>query len=192
MEWNYVAICIFATIGFAIPFVICCLVFFVCDPKIPKNPQVKILYIHIILGTKNLVFNYYHIIIKLSLEYYIRQNGVTYKAKRRFSKQLSEKTQYLADRRHSTTAYHNYSHQTRPCEHCKMIDKGDVAMYQVTCPKCGEIPNSRKHLFPNITTTDVRINLKTFINASQFRNIKQIAKMVAIIKVIVVFGTCNI
>ena len=43
MEWNYVAICIFATIGFAIPFVICCLVFFVCDPKIPKNPQVKII-----------------------------------------------------------------------------------------------------------------------------------------------------
>jgi len=46
-----------------------------------------------------------------------------------------------------------------------MIDKGDVAMYQVTCPKCGEIPNSRKHLFPNITTTDVRITFKTFINA---------------------------
>ena len=43
-------------------------------------------------------------------------------------------------------------------------------MYQVTCPKCGEIPNSRKHLFPNITTTDVRITFKTFINASQFRN----------------------
>lgn len=160
MEWNYVAICIFATIGFAIPFVICCLVFFVCDPKIPKNPQVKI-----IVYTYN--SSYYHqFLIKLLLEYYIRQNGVNYKAKRRFSKQLSEKTQYLADRRHSTTAYHNYSHQTRPCEHCKMIDKGDVAMYQVTCPKCGEIPNSRKHLFPNITTTDVSIIFKTFINAS--------------------------
>ena len=46
-------------------------------------------------------------------------------------------------------------------------------MYQVTCPKCGEIPNSRKHLFPNITTTDVRITFKTFINASQFRNKRQ-------------------
>ena len=70
-----------------------------------------------------------------------------------------------------------------------MIDKGDVAMYQVTCPKCGEIPNSRKHLFPNITTTDVRITFKTFINASYFRNI---AKTVAIIKVILVFGTYHI
>ena len=42
-----------------------------------------------------------------------------------------------------------------PCPHCRLIDSGDVAMYQVTCPQCGEIPPSRKHLYPNLSTTDV-------------------------------------
>ena len=50
----------------------------------------------------------------------------------------------------------------RPCPHCQLIDSGDVAMYQVTCPECGEIPPSRRHLYPNISTTDVCTH---FINA---------------------------
>ena len=50
----------------------------------------------------------------------------------------------------------------RPCPHCKLIDSGDVAMYQVTCPECGEIPPSRKHLYPNMSSTDV---CTYFINA---------------------------
>ena len=28
-------------------------------------------------------------------------------------------------------------------------------MYQITCPQCGEIPPGRRHLFPNINSTDV-------------------------------------
>ena len=37
----------------------------------------------------------------------------------------------------------------RPCNHCKLIDSGDVAMYGVTCPECGEVPPSKKHMYPN-------------------------------------------
>jgi hypothetical protein len=37
----------------------------------------------------------------------------------------------------------------RGCNHCKLIDSGDVAMYGVTCPECGEVPPSKKHLYPN-------------------------------------------
>ena len=40
----------------------------------------------------------------------------------------------------------------RECAHCKLIDSGDVALYQVTCPQCGEIPPSRKHRYPNLST----------------------------------------
>ena len=60
----------------------------------------------------------------------------------------------LSDRRQSITAFHHYSARG-PCEHCKLIDKGDVAMYQITCPQCGEIPPGRRHLYPNISSTDV-------------------------------------
>ena len=33
-----------------------------------------------------------------------------------------------------------------PCGNCKLIDSGDVAFYGVTCPECGEVPPSKKHL----------------------------------------------
>ena len=49
------------------------------------------------------------------------------------------------------------------CPHCKLIDSGDVACYQLTCPECGEIPPSRNHLYPGHTSTDVQ---NQFINAS--------------------------
>ena len=39
----------------------------------------------------------------------------------------------------------------RGCPHCKLIDSGDVAMYGVTCPECGEVPPSKKHLYPNLS-----------------------------------------
>ena len=39
----------------------------------------------------------------------------------------------------------------RGCAHCKLIDSGDVAMYGVTCPECGEVPPSKKHLYPNLS-----------------------------------------
>ena len=45
---------------------------------------------------------------------------------------------------------------SRPCNHCKLIESGDVALYQITCPECGEVPPSRKHLFSGINRTDVR------------------------------------
>ena len=43
----------------------------------------------------------------------------------------------------------------RRCPQCELIDSGEVAMYQVTCPQCGEIPPSRKHLYPSIKSTEV-------------------------------------
>ena len=42
MEWNYMAIIIFTTIGLSIPIVICCLVFLICDPKVPQTTKVLI------------------------------------------------------------------------------------------------------------------------------------------------------
>ena len=44
---------------------------------------------------------------------------------------------------------------TRQCNHCKLIDSGDVALYQITCPECGDVPPSRKHLYPGLTSTNV-------------------------------------
>ena len=49
---------------------------------------------------------------------------------------------------------------SRPCHHCKLIESGDVALYQITCPECGEVPPSRKHLFSGINRTDVKWILK--------------------------------
>merc|ERR1712141_26663 len=37
-----------------------------------------------------------------------------------------------------------------PCGNCKLIDSGDVAFYGVTCPECGEVPPSKKHLHRGI------------------------------------------
>ena len=68
---------------------------------------------------------------------------------------VSRRSKILASRRHSTTAFHHYSHQGTPCEHCKLIDDGDVAMYRVTCPKCGDIPRSRRHMYPNLSPSGV-------------------------------------
>ena len=49
--------------------------------------------------------------------------------------------------------------KSNPCNHCKLIDKGDVALYQITCPECGEVPQSRKHLYSGITNAEVNILL---------------------------------
>ena len=60
-----------------------------------------------------------------------------------------------AQKRQSITAFHHYSNRGLSCDHCKLIDSGAVAMYQITCPKCGEIPPGRRHLYPNISSSDV-------------------------------------
>ena len=60
-----------------------------------------------------------------------------------------------AERRKSISAFHQYSNRGSSCDHCTLIDKGEVAMYQVTCPKCGEVPPGRRHLYPDITYSDV-------------------------------------
>ena len=52
----------------------------------------------------------------------------------------------------------------RPCEHCKLIDSGDVALYQVTCPQCGEIPPSRKHRYPNLSSGYVSVTFRLYVN----------------------------
>ena len=70
-------------------------------------------------------------------------------------KGIQAKMKSRAERRQSITAFHHYSNRGLSCDHCKLIDNGDVAMYQVTCPKCGEIPPGRRHLYPNITSSDV-------------------------------------
>ena len=44
----------------------------------------------------------------------------------------------------------------RECAHCKLIDSGDVALYQVTCPQCGEIPPSRRNRYPHLSSGYVR------------------------------------
>ena len=47
--------------------------------------------------------------------------------------------------------------KNRPCNHCKLIDSGDVALYQITCPECGEVPPSRKRsLYPGMSSTNVQ------------------------------------
>lgn len=63
--------------------------------------------------------------------------------------------------------------KSTPCNHCKLIDNGDVALYQITCPECGEVPQSRKHLYSGITNTEVNIlltnkYLKGALNCSIF------------------------
>ena len=73
----------------------------------------------------------------------------------KMKKGIQAKMKSRADRRQSMTAFHHYSNRGLSCDHCKLIDNGDVAMYQVTCPKCGEIPPGRRHLYPNITSSDV-------------------------------------
>ena len=45
----------------------------------------------------------------------------------------------------------------RQCAHCRLIDSGDVAMYGVTCPECGEVPPSKKHMYPNISANVSRL-----------------------------------
>ena len=69
----------------------------------------------------------------------------------------------LGDKLQSTSTFHHYFRR-RPCAHCKLIDKGDVALYQVTCPQCGEIPPSRTHLYPNLSSTDVGLIYKCTTN----------------------------
>ena len=66
----------------------------------------------------------------------------------------------MTQKRQSITAFHHYSNRGLSCDHCKLIDSGDVAMYQVTCPKCGEIPPGRRHLYPNIASSDVGAIIK--------------------------------
>lgn len=49
------------------------------------------------------------------------------------------------------------------CNHCKLIDSGDVALYQITCPECGEVPPSRKHRYSGLTKTDVNLLMLKWI-----------------------------
>ena len=49
---------------------------------------------------------------------------------------------------------------SRPCNHCKLIDSGDVVLYQITCPECGGIPPSRKHLYSTLTLTSTDVKEK--------------------------------
>ena len=58
------------------------------------------------------------------------------------------------------SAFKSAMMMSRPCNHCKLRESGDVALYQITCPECGEVPPSRKHLFSGINRTDVKSILK--------------------------------
>ena len=69
------------------------------------------------------------------------KSGLSRKEKRRLTKQLPE--QYLAYRRHSI--------HCDSCEYCKLIERGDVPMPQMTCPQCGGVPNSRQHVYQNLS-----------------------------------------
>ena len=67
-------------------------------------------------------------------------------------KEESSKRNAIMSRRRSSMSVFK---KNRICNHCKLIDSGDVALYQITCPECGEIPPSRKHLYPGMSATDV-------------------------------------
>ena len=62
----------------------------------------------------------------------------------------------LRDKLQLKLPFHRNGGLRGPCAHCKLIDSGDVALYGVTCPQCGEIPPSRRHRYPQLSNGHVR------------------------------------
>ena len=65
----------------------------------------------------------------------------------------------LRDKLQLKLPFHRNGGLGGPCAHCKLIDSGDVALYGVTCPQCGEIPPSRRHRYPQLSNGHVRFDL---------------------------------
>ena len=65
----------------------------------------------------------------------------------------------LRDKLQLKLPFHRNGGLRGPCAHCKLIDSGDVALYGVTCPQCGEIPPSRRHRYPQLSNGHVRFYL---------------------------------
>ena len=147
METNFLIITVVTIVGMSIPIVICCLFFTVCDPSISRVGKVSISIFE---------FNvYYYHYSKIQLGMICKTNWYFFKKEDFMVKGHTS----LRDKLQLKLPFYRNGGLRGPCAHCKLIDSGDVALYGVTCPQCGEIPPSRRHRYPQLSNGHVRFHL---------------------------------
>ena len=148
METNFLIITVVTIVGMSIPIVICCLFFTICDPSISRVGKVSIFLFEFKV--------YYHYSEKrVQLRMICKTNWYFLKKEDFMVKGHTS----LRDKLQLKLPFHRNGGLGGPCAHCKLIDSGDVALYGVTCPQCGEIPPSRRHRYPQLSNGHVRFDL---------------------------------